>query len=189
MSHSGAPDAAAQSLAWYVRELVARLGEGDPAALDRLRTIVGHRRARIGLERETIEVRFDDLGRLVVREVEPSPAGELGPGLDGEGLISHHVVLDLLAGAREVTDAILDGDIEVQGPDAAVAAMLAAVDILIDVATRVPALRELAEDYVAAHAAHRRPPGMRARRTAWPPHFVDPREDQLLAGLGLRPPR
>ena len=59
-------------------------------------------------------------------------------------------------------------------PDTTVAAMLAAVDILIDVATRVPALRELAEGYVAAHATHRRPPGQHARRTAWPPRFRRP---------------
>jgi hypothetical protein len=187
VSQRRAADTSGRTLASYVRELVARLGEGDPAALHRLRTIVGPRRARIGLERETIEVRFDDVGRLVVREVEPVAAGALGPDLDGEGHTAHQVVLDLLAGTREVTDAILDGDIEVQGDDASVAALLAAVDILIDVATRVPALRELAEDYVAAHAAHRAPPGTRARRTAWPPRIVDPLEDQLLAELGLRP--
>ena len=44
------------------------------------------------------------------------------------------------------------------GSDDAVAAMFAAIDILIDCATRVPALRELAEHYVGGACRRRRRP-------------------------------
>ncbi len=183
----GAPDRAVPALAWYVAELIARLGAGDPPALDRLRTIVGSRRARIGLEREVVETWFDEDGSWWSTTSTVDGRGARST-VDGEGHTLDEVVLALLAGDLEVTDAILDGDIEVRGSVEAVAAMFAAVDILIDCATRVPGVRELSEHYaVGAPLAcgHGR---LAAPATAWPPQLVDPAEDEMLERLGLHGP-
>ncbi|MFC7530837.1 hypothetical protein [Actinoplanes sp. GCM10030250] len=137
-----------EPLAWYVRELVSRLGDGDPAALARLRTIVGVRRARVGLEGETVTVRFEPGGEFV------AGAGD-GEQVEGTGWTRHAVVLAVLAGALDATDAVVDGMIEVRGSAEAVNAMFLAVEILIDAATRIPALRELSEQYVGEYSAYR----------------------------------
>ena len=183
------PDRAVRRLAWYVAELIARLGEGDAWALDRLRALVGSQRARIGLEREVVETWFDRHGVLVVDDVTDRPVSEPDRAVDGEGHTRDEVVLAVLAGDLEVTDAILDGDIEVRGSVEAVAAMFAAVDILIECATRLPHLRELSELYIRDRSdlARTTSPG-RNRVTAWPPQLVDPVEDELLDRLGLHEP-
>jgi hypothetical protein len=169
------------TLAWYVTELVGRLATGDYQAFERLRDTVGTRRARITLEDETVEVWFDDRRELAVVN-----AGDDRPGaaaVDGEGRTWHHVVLELLDGDRDVTDTVLAGDLEARGSAEAVTAMFAAIEILIDCATRVPRLRQLADDYVAAHAELRRERAA-GRQPSWPVH-VDPLEDDLLEQLGL----
>jgi hypothetical protein len=138
---------AAHDLAWYVRQLVERLSEGEPAALSRLRTVVGLRRAAIGLEEETVTARFV---ASCAFEVVPVREDE-GVDVDGTGRTRHDVVLALLAGDLDATDALLDGLIEVQGPLDAVTAMLIAIEILLDASTRVPPLRRLADLYVREH--------------------------------------
>jgi hypothetical protein len=183
------PARAAHPLAWYVAELIARLGEGDPSALDRVRTLVGTRRARIGLERDVVETWFDPHGVLVVDDVTDRPVSEPDRGVDGEGSTRDAVVVALLGGRLEVTDAILDGDLEVRGSVDAVAAMFAAVDILIDCGTRLPRLRELSEWYLREHSDPAPTRSLRRRRaTAWPPQLVDSDEDELLERLGLHSP-
>jgi hypothetical protein len=183
------PDREVRRLAWYVAELIARLGEGDPLALDRVRNLVGTQRARIGLEREVVETWFDRQGVLVVNDVTDRPVLAPDRAVDGEGHTRDEVVVALLAGHREVTDAILDGDLEVRGSVEAVAAMFAAVDILIDCATRLPRLRELSEWYVREHSDPAPTTSLRRRRaTAWPPQLVDSDEDELLERLGLHSP-
>ena len=210
---SGPPPPHGASLARNIAELVRRLGASDPAALDRLRSIVGDRRAWIGLADEAVEVAFDPESGLVVTALtgpvvlaafEPAPAdrwavgpvdGVAGRAVDGVGATSHQVVVDLMNGRREVTDAIIDGDIEVRGSADAVLALFAAVDILIDAAARIPSLRELAARYLAEHD---RPAGSAVERgstdpgpvplrprTAWPPNLIDAAEDALLAEHGL----
>jgi hypothetical protein len=188
------PSSAPRSLAWFVERLVAELGDGEPAALARMRAVVGRRRAVVALEDEAVVARFDDDGSLLVEPTDPAMTEEAfaatvavrGTDLDGVGRTRHEVVVAILDGRLEVTDAILDGEIEVRGSTEAVTAMLIAIEILIDAATRVPTLRRLADVYLGAH----RPPsdvgGARwRRRTAWPPSFFTPEEDELLAGLGL----
>ena len=173
-------------LEWYITELVGRLGAGDPSARERLVAVVGRRRARIGLEHEVVEVWFDEDDGLVVEDVASRQTEDPNRSVDGEGHTRHEVVLALLAGQLEVTDAILDGDIEARGSDDAVAAMFAAIDILIDCATRIPALRVLAEQYSAEHSATPVLAAAGRRRTKfWPPALVDPLEDDMLHRLGL----
>ena len=97
-----------------------RLGEADPAALERLRQTVGGHRARLRLDDEAVDVRFDPDG-LRVEE----PAGE---PVDGEGETDRATVLDLLDGYLEVTDAILDGRLRVTGAVDEIARMFAAIE-------------------------------------------------------------
>jgi hypothetical protein len=176
-----------RGLAWYITELIGRLSAGDQSAHERLLAVVGSRRARIGLEQDVVEIWIDDDGALVVEALAGGLNDEPDHSVDGEGHTRHHVVLDLLAGYLEITDAILDGDIEARGSVDSVAAMFAAIDILIDCATRIPALRELAEQYSAEHSVLREPRSAGRRRTQfWPPIVVDSLEEDLLHELGLR---
>ncbi len=177
-----------RSLLAYISELVSRLGAGDPAAADRLREVVGDRRARIGLDDVTVLVAFDRAGGLRIVEV-TDPDGPAGAAVDGTGSTTHPVVLDLLAGRREVADAVLDGDIEIRGHADAVAALFSAVDILLEAAARLPALRELADEYVAAHRRAPSPsdlPPPSTTRRGWPPDLHDAVEEALLYRWGLR---
>jgi hypothetical protein len=181
---------ARRSLAQYVAELIGRLGDGEPGSLRRMQRIVGSQRALVALEGEAVVVSFGPSGLLhVVPAVatEGTSAGDVAGELDGEGSTTHWVVLAILDGEIEVTDAIVDGDIDVRGSSEAVTAMLMAIEILIDAATRVPGLRELADTYRAQHRpnrAHARAGGA-GRRTLWPPDLTDPLEDELLRSLGL----
>jgi hypothetical protein len=143
------------SLDWYVRELIAGLGQGDPSALARLRAVVAERRGWIGLEDESVTMWFAPDGALVVE----SGADIAGDALirplavvDGAGHTRRSVVLALLAGELDVTDAVVDGEILVRGAAESVVAMFTAVEILIDSATRVQRLRALCDQYVREHA-------------------------------------
>jgi hypothetical protein len=163
-----------RTLAEYVAELIARLGAADPAALERMRTVVDGRRARIVLDDEAVDVAFagDDL--LV------EPAGTGAP--DGTGATDRPTTLELLDGYLEVTDAILDGRLDVTGTVDDVERMFLAIEILLDVAARAPALQDLAADY-------RADPCREPRRAPPPPSSVTGREPEraLLDRLGLLP--
>lgn len=174
------------SLARYVRELVARLGDGEPAALDRMRTVVGTRRAWIELDDEAVRVWFDDVGDLTVEVAGGAAVDGVVSDAEGFGRTRHQVVLALLAGTLDATDAVMDGEIEVRGTPEAVVMMFVAIEILIDCATRVPALRALSQQYVAERSTGQDPdPAPRGRRTVWPPQLRDQSELDLLWGLGL----
>jgi hypothetical protein len=166
------------SLAWYVGELVARLDDGESSALNRLRMICGSHRGRIGLGEQAIVVSFGTDGTLVVVDAD-------GTDVDGVGWTRPAVVLALLAGDLEITDAILDGEIEVRGNTDAVTAMFCAIEIVIDCSSRVPALRELADAYVTEYSSGLEPKPD-SGGTNWPPSLVDAQEMELLRGLGLR---
>jgi len=166
------------TLGEYIRGLVAYVDVTEPLAGARLRAWVGRGRARISLDDEAVEVMFDPAGRLHV------DAPSSGP-VDGAGATSRNTVLDLLAGRLEANDAILDGLIEVDGEPAAVIAILAAIEILIDVSTRAPGLRALADAFVQETEPSSTGPVPVGRRTPWLPAALDPLEFQLLADLGI----
>lgn len=151
--------ASGHPLTWYLTELVARIGAGDTAALARLRGTAGTRTAWIELSGESATVRFTAAGDFVVAAVTGSP----DPAADGFGSTRHEVVLAILAGDLDATDAVVDGEVEVRGPAEAVIAMFTAIEILLDGATRVPALRELAGVYRTEHPVA--PSGRHRRRT------------------------
>lgn len=158
-----------------------RLGEADPAALERMRNTVGGRRARFRVDDDAVDVWFEP-GGLRVEE----PDGERD--VDGEGETDRGTVLDLLDGYVEVTDAILDGRLRVFGAVDEIARMFAAIEILLDGSARAPALQRLARDFRDDPA--REPaaaPRRRSRSGPWHPTGPDDSELSLLARLGLLP--
>jgi hypothetical protein len=136
-----AGEAGGPSLGDLIAALVGRLGEGDPAALARLRQVVGARRARIALDGETVEVWFSPPGRLV--------AAAPGRPVDGAARTRRATTLHLLDGCLEVEAAILDGQLEVIGEVGDVVRIFQAIEILLDGAVRDPAMQALARDYRA----------------------------------------
>lgn len=170
-----------RTLGEYVEELVVRLSRDDPAAFDELRCTVGSRSATIGLDAEVVSVRFR--GRELV----------LGPStgsVEGAGSVDGHCVLDLLDGYDDVTPAILDGRLRVQGAIDDVLAMFAAIEIILDVSARSPALQALSHDLRADPCRSPRPPRLPGdfnRSTAWRFNDVVKSEAGLLAKLDLLP--
>jgi hypothetical protein len=163
-----------RTLAEYVAELIRWLGDADAEALERMRAVVDGRRARIVLDDEAVDVRF--AGAALV--VEPAGAGPV----DGEGVTDRATTLELMDGYLEVTDAILDGRLDVTGTVDDVERMFLAIEILLDVAARAPRLQDLAADY-------RADPCREPRRSPPPPPPAATRESErsLLERLGLLP--
>jgi hypothetical protein len=161
----------------YIKALIRRLGEGDPAALARLRHVVGSRRARITLDAETVEVRFTKQG-LVVRT-------ELSNSADGSGLTDRQTVLDILDARLEVVEAIMLGRLHITGEVEEINRIILAIEILLDASARNPALQELAEQ-LHAESVPRRPWPAPARKS-WYPFQAGPSEQEMLRRLSLLP--
>jgi hypothetical protein len=171
-----------RDLGAYITALVDRTAEAEPAAWQQLRATVGARRARITLDRESVVVGF--VGADLQTAADPRARA------DGEGRTDSACVHDLLAGVTETTDAVLDGRVEVRGHLEGVLAMLGAIEVLLDVSARAPALQALAAD-LRADPAHPpvvpRTPADVGRATHWRPGVAPERERAILARLGLLP--
>lgn len=128
-----------RTLGEYIAELVARTARADADAGRRLRDVVGARSGRIQLDDEAVVVRFDHVELVVV------PATRYH-AVDGEGVTDRRTVLDILDGHLEVSEALITGRIATRGDTTAVTAMLHAIEILLDVSARSPALQALADD-------------------------------------------
>jgi hypothetical protein len=172
-------------LAQYIRLLIERLDDNEPDAGARIRLLVGHRSARITLDDETVIVRFSSPdGRLVVGEDDAQP-------VSGSGTTDRTTVLALLDGYAGVTDVILDGRLRVDGPVDDIARMFQSIETLIDGATRVPSLQQLARDFRADPC--RAPVPIRGgrsdgrSRSRVTPNGVTDAEMALLERLGLLP--
>lgn len=123
---------------------------------------------------------FDAAGMLRVGR----PRGAVA----GKGGTDRGTVLDLLDGYLEVTDAILDGRLEVAGEAGAVARIFVAIEILLDGSTRIPSLQRLARDFRDDPCRDPRPrPMPHSRSRSWQPTGDDPEETSLLERLGLLP--
>jgi hypothetical protein len=129
-----------RTLADWIGELVDACDLDPAGGGQRLRHVVGSRRARIALDDEVVEV------TLVGSRFEITPAQRTLP-VDGAGATSSATVLALLDGELEVSDAFHDGSIEATGHRQAVVRIFTAIEILLDASTRVPALRRLAADF------------------------------------------
>jgi len=169
-----------RSLAEYIMLLQSRLEAEDDIAAGRLRDAVGDRSACIVLDGERVEVRFNG-SRLIA-------SSTLTVAPDGSGMTSRATTLDLIGGYLEVTDAVLDGRLDLIGTVDDIAAIGQAIEILIDGSSRIPRLQQLARDFVddpCRAAAASRESGPMERQTAFYPD--PPREDEraLLTRLGL----
>jgi hypothetical protein len=148
------------SLRAWIQALVDALDEDPWGAGARLRAVVGGYSARIVLDDETVLVSMPD-GRL-----EWHPADSPIP-VDGEGGATTGVVVAILDGRLEATDAVEHGLVQAAGSPEAVLRMFHAIELILDASARVPALRRLADDFRREAEASRtggipdgpRPPG------------------------------
>ncbi|MBM7808035.1 hypothetical protein JOD57_003872 [Geodermatophilus bullaregiensis] len=165
-----APVDGAPQLADWIHGLVAKLA-GEPGAVARLQEVVGDRRARIALENDVVVVAMAS-GTVVVLPDDASVAGS--------GSTTSATVLALLDGRLDPTEALRDGHVAVQGGIEDLTAMLHAIEILLDVATRVPAMRSLAGAFRASRASRLPVPGATP-----PPVAAADEELRMLRRLGL----
>lgn len=171
-----------RGLGEYITELVRRLAAAEPRAFRELRATVGVRRARITLDDETVTVGFDG-DRLLIDDATTG-------AVEGEGGTDGHCVADLLDGYVEVSQAVLDDRLRVRGGAEDVTVMFAAIEIILEVSARSPALQSLRRDLAADPARTPRPPrfpGDVGARTHWKPGAVTDEEARLLARLDLLP--
>jgi hypothetical protein len=176
---TGAP-LAAFGLGQYIAALIEALGAEHPAALARMREVVGSRRARIRLDNETVDVAFR-AGRL---SVEPAANGSEA---DGHGATDSVTVLALLDGEMEVGDAILEGRLSISGTTDNLVRMLVAIEILLDASPRTPALLALAARFYAERKEKGRRAAEASRKRTWYPFTGDAAEHELLSRLDLLP--
>jgi hypothetical protein len=170
-----------RTLGEYIRASIGVLGTEHPAALARMRAVVGGRQARIVLDDEAVEVSFLH-DRL---EVKPAGGGDDREGANANlGVTDSSTVLDLLDGYLEVTDAILDGRLRISGAPEDVVRMLVAIEILLDASPRTPALQALA---VRLRSQRRKGRPARGTGGSWYPFSCSGRERALLAQLDLLP--
>lgn len=171
---------AARGLGEYIIALVAELGAANPAALARMRQVVGLRRARIKLDDETVDVFFDPIGLRVQTATLDSP-------IDGMGETDSTTVLALLDGYLEVGSAILNGQLSVSGEPDDITRMFMAIEILLDASPRTPALQQLAAQFRRARRATSSTLPRQRPRPAWYPFGSSAREMDLLRQHELLP--
>jgi hypothetical protein len=160
----------------WIHALVDALDGDIWGAGTRLRDVVGGYSARIALDDETVLVSMPD-GRLEWHEPD-APVS-----VDGEGGTTTDVVLAILDGRLEVTDAVERGLVQAAGSPEAVVRMFHAIELILDASARVPELRRLADDF-------RREAGtLRRGDVPEPPRPPGARELRLLdrLGVGSRP--
>jgi len=137
---SADPAAGAPRLADWVQRLAIGLA-AEPGAPARLQAVVGDRRARISLDDEAVVVAMVDEEVVVL----PDDAS-----VTGSGTTTSATVIALLDGRLDLTEALRNGHAAVQGRVEDLTAMLHAIEILLDVATRVPAMRSVAAAFRAS---------------------------------------
>jgi hypothetical protein len=168
------------TLAEYIAALIDELGRVHPTALARMRYVIGTRRARIALDNEAVEVRFE-ADRLAIAPAAADAA------IDGSGSTDSSTVLDILNGYLEVNQAILDGRLLVEGDVEDVHRIFIAIEILLDASARTPGLRQLASRF--ARERDTRDPHWVAQsdEDPWHPFVARTSESELLSRLGLLP--
>lgn len=128
----------------YVEQLIRVLALGAPRSLQRLRAAVGTQKAGLRLDDELILVYFDGLTDGATFHVEP--VAQIPSGLPW-GATDTATVLALLHGEFELTDAVAAGYLDAHGNIEQVTAIMVAIEIIIDAATRVPGLSALARSF------------------------------------------
>ncbi|MGW8319025.1 MAG: hypothetical protein ACWGPS_07225 [Candidatus Promineifilaceae bacterium] len=165
------------TLGEYIEALIDALGASNPAALARMRQVVGGRRARIVLDDEAVDISFEPAGLHV-------QAAAAETEVDGIGQTDSRTVLALLGGYFEVADAILNGRLHVSGEPEDIMRMFVAIEILLDASPRTPALQALAARF-QRERRERRSSAPDRRHVSWYPFSSDRDEMDLLARLDL----
>jgi hypothetical protein len=129
-----------RSLRGWIEALVDALVADPWGARERLHDVVGGYSARISLDHETVVVSMPD-GRLVWRRP------RAGMRVDGVGGTTTGVVVAILDGRLEATDAVERGLVQASGSPDAVLRMFHAIELILDASARVPALRRLADEF------------------------------------------
>ena len=133
------------SLWEWIEGLVEALHDDPWGTGDRLHDLVQGYTARILLDDEAVLVSMP--GRRLER-LPPSSAVRL----DGSGSTTSAVVVAVLDGGLELTDAVERGLVQAQGSTDAVLRMFHAIELILDASSRVPALRLLADEFRRAAA-------------------------------------
>lgn len=168
------------TLGAYIAALIDALGDANPAALARMRQVVGERQARIGLDDEAVDIWFS-ADRLNIL------AADAATEVDGLGTTNSATVLAMLDGYLEMADAILDGRLHVAGAPEQIIRMFLAIEILLDTSPRTPGLQTLADRFRRERRERRDRSLSAARRSSWYPFTSDASEHDLLARLNLLP--
>jgi hypothetical protein len=140
-------------LVGWISALVDTVALAEPAAAARLSAAVGEYRARIRLDGDVAEIALLG-GRVVALPVSGDSDAADGSdgaggvdGVDGVGASSRGAVLAILDGRLDASEAVRHGLIEARGSVAAIGRIFHAIEIILDVATRSPALRALAHQF------------------------------------------
>ena len=167
------------TLAEYISALVECLRECEPHAYSRMCHVVGHRTARIRLDQQAVEIRMSD-GLLIVENQLREEIIE-----DGSGTTDTTTVLALLRGDLEVSEAILNDSLAIDGEIEQINRMFLAIEILLDASPRCLRLRTISEQFVAEFSQFdlRTVPA----RASWYPFAVSIDEFDFLDRHGLLP--
>jgi hypothetical protein len=167
------------TLGEYISALVQCVRECEPLAYSRMCQVVGGRTARIRLDEQSVWIRMSD-GSLVVDTHLPEGVAE-----DGSGTTDTTTVLALLRGDLDVSEAILNQSLAIDGEIEQIHRMFLAIEILLDASPRCPPLQRISERFVA-ESGHVES-GSLAPRANWYPFAVGADELDLLNRYGLLP--
>jgi hypothetical protein len=167
------------TLGEYIRALVAMLHVCNRVAYDRLCHVVGTRVACIQLDDQAVYVRVRD-GILILET-----ASGTGVRADGQGATDSETVLALLRGDLAVFEAILDDRLSIHGDIEQINRMFQAIDILLDVSPRCPAMQGLSAQFVEESLPSKMSPAISMLN--WYPFAVNAAELAFLTRFGLLP--
>jgi len=153
----------------YVLAIVEALEVGEPTSLQRMRAVVGSQHAVLRLDKERIELWFEPTTEELSVLPLPSRKRRSGKaarvpdtastGTDVVSDLPHGgtdsaTVLSLMRGQLEFSEAIVAGLIDAHGSVEQVTAISVAIEIVIDAATRVPAIVALARHFHERRASN-----------------------------------
>ena len=135
-------------MADYLRNLMGAISRWEPSSANAIRAIVGERRARIMLDDEAATIRFEG-ERFIVRKA--ALPGNGNRALSNGGT-DRKTCVALLAGHLEVSEAVMDGRLEINGSAEDVIDMCTVIELMIDASTRIPEIQQLARTFRAEAA-------------------------------------